>query len=329
MRKRDTAKNGAPSSNPLLRRFAIRTRTRDRLAAFPIDVAVPPINLPFPTFGGKQIWADHFVCAGWRIQRNHYTGHHRLLDPNNFRRAWGNYAHCHDFFDRYRKRKAIQPRNGHLIILVHGLGRSADAFREMEDALRGEGYETASINYPSTRQSVTEHANSLENIVSSLDQIESISFVTHSMGALVVRELLSRDGPWRDRINVQRIVMIAPPNQGSRLAARLSGLPAYRWLTGQSGQNLSPDTAARLPVPEAEFGIIAGGRGNDLGFNPLLPGDDDGFVSVEETRLDGARDFMLVRTTHGLMDDHPQTIDATISFLRDGQFLNSADSAQR
>ncbi len=329
MRKRKLAEIATQSSRPLLQRFAIRPRTRDRVAAFPADTAEAPINVPFPTFGGKQIWADQFVCAGWRIQRNHYTGHHRLLDPNNVRRAWGHYDHCRAFFDRYRKRKAIRPRNGHLIILVHGLGRSAGAFREMENALRDEGYETASINYPSTRQSVSEHADSLENIVSSLDQIETISFVTHSMGALVVRELMSRDGPWRDRMTIQRIVMIAPPNQGSRLAARLSGLPAYRWLTGQSGQNLSPDGAARLPVPDVEFGIIAGGRGNDIGFNPLLPGDDDGFVAVDETRLDGARDFLLVRTTHGLMDDHPQTIDATISFLRDGCFLNRADLDQR
>ena len=88
MRKRYIAKNERLSSRLLLRRFAIRPRTRDRLAPLPAEPAVPTINLPFPTFGGKQIWADQFVCAGWRIQRNHYTGHHRLLDPNNFRRAW-------------------------------------------------------------------------------------------------------------------------------------------------------------------------------------------------------------------------------------------------
>ena len=60
--------------------------------------------------------------------------------------------------------------------------------------------------------------------------------------------------------------------------------------------------------------------GNEIGFNPLLPGDDDGLVTVAETQLDGARDFLLVPTTHGLVDDHPQTIDATVTFLRDGRF---------
>jgi len=52
-----------------------------------------------------------------------------------------------------------------------------------------------------------------------------------------------------------------------------------------------------------------------------LPGDNDGLVTVAETALEGAQDFMLVRTTHGLVDDHPQTIDATIAFLRDGRFI--------
>ena len=280
-----------------------------------------PLNLPFPTLGGKQIWADIFIRGGWRIQRNVYSRHCRLLDRNNIRRAWGRYDQCRESFDRIQKRHPVAAQSRHVVMLVHGLGRSSGAFSLLEDTLRRNGYETANVNYPSTRLGIAAHADNLERIIESLDGVSTLSFVTHSLGALVVRDLLSRKDGWQGRIAVHRLVMIAPPNKGSQIADRLKSLPAYRWLTGESGQGLTTEAAARLPVPSVDFGIIAGGRGNTNGFNPLLPGDNDGLVTVAETALDGARDFLLVRTTHGLVDDHPQTIEATLSFLREGTFF--------
>lgn len=323
MRRRPTSPRRAPMARPFLQRLPFRPFSLSLVGNDDSNDSAKTgsrLNLPIPTLGGKQIWSDIFIHGKWRIQRNVYTGNCRLLDPNNIRRAWGTYDHCRSFFDRHRPQASKGLDNRHLVLLVHGLGRSAGAFTEMEDALRRSGYETASVNYPSTRQGIAAHADNLEQIIGSLDGVERLSFVTHSLGALVIRELLSRDHSWREHIEPHRIVMIAPPNQGSQLADRLSSLPAYQWLTGESGQELTSEAARTLPVPNIEFGIIAGGRGNELGFNPLLPGDDDGLVTVAETRLDGARDFMLVPTTHGLVDDHPQTIDATVTFLRDGRF---------
>ncbi len=280
----------------------------------------PFSNVPWPTLGGKQIWADLFIHGEWRIQRNVYTGHCRLLDRNNIRRCWGTYEHCRTVFDRQRQKRAPTARPRHIVLLIHGLGRSADAFTQMQDALRQAGFEAASVNYPSTRQGIAAHATNLEHLIDALEDVDTISFVTHSLGGLVVRDMLSRDSAWKARLRVHRIVMIGPPNQGSHLAERLRRVPGYQFLTGDSGRELSSDYASRLPIPDAEFGIIAGGRGNDIGFNPLLSGDDDGFVRVTETWLDGANDHMIVNTTHGLLDDHPITIESTISFLRDGCF---------
>jgi len=321
---RDAEREGAPRPRILdrLSRRAGGDRYQIRLID-PSRVFSPdrPINLPFPTLGGKQIWADIFIRDGWRIQRNVLSGHCRLLDRNNIRRAWGTPEQCRERFERMRRSKSDEAKNGHIVMLVHGLGRSSGAFTVLEDSLRREGYQTANVNYPSTRLGIDAHADNLEQIILSLDGVTTLSFVTHSLGGLVVRNLLARNSEWRDRIAVHRLVMIAPPNKGSQVADRLKALPAYRWLTGESGQGLTTEAAAGLPVPTVEFGIIAGGRGNANGFNPLLPGDNDGLVTVEETALDGAQDFMLVGTTHGLVDDHPQTIDATLAFLRDGQFI--------
>lgn len=46
-------------------------------------------NIPFPTLGGKMMWDDIHECSGWRIQRNSFTGHYRILNPDNIRKAWG------------------------------------------------------------------------------------------------------------------------------------------------------------------------------------------------------------------------------------------------
>lgn len=321
---RDAEREGAPRPR-ILDRIGRRNgrprRTIKLIESRRVFVADKPLNFPFPTLGGKQIWADIFIRDGWRIQHNVLSGHCRLLDRNNIRRAWGTPEQCRERFETLFRQGNAMPGNEHLVMLVHGLGRSAGAFTVLEDSLRRDGYATANVNYPSTRLGIAEHADNLERIIESLEGVTTISFVTHSLGGLVVRNLLARKGGWRDRITVHRLVMIAPPNRGSQIADRLKGLPAFRWLTGESGQGLTTEAAAVLPVPDIEFGIIAGGRGNGNGFNPLLPGDNDGLVTVAETALDGARDFMLVRTTHGLVDDHPQTIDATLAFLRSGQFI--------
>lgn len=317
-----SAANGAPVRPRMLARIGRRVARREAANVNDHLRILPTlINLPFPTLGGKQIWADVFIRCNWRIQRNVYSGHCRLLDRNNIRRAWGSYERCLQSYERLHQRNAAAAQSGHVVMLVHGLGRSAGAFTLLEDSLRREGYETANVNYPSTRLGIAAHADNLERIILSLDGVTTLSFVTHSLGALVVRDLLARNSAWREKIAVHRLVMIAPPNKGSQIADRLKTLPAYRWLTGESGQGLTTAAASRLPVPSIEFGIIAGGRGNANGFNPLLPGDNDGLVTVAETALDGARDFLLVRTTHGLVDDHPQTIEATLSFLRDGAFV--------
>ena len=75
-----------------------------------------------------------------------------------------------------------------------------------------------------------------------------------------------------------------------------------------------------LATPRGEFGIIAGGTGSDEGHNPLLEGDDDLVVSVAETRLAGARDFLVVPALHTVIMDDPTVQECTSRFLQAGYF---------
>ena len=97
----------------------------------------------------------------------------------------------------------------------------------------------------------------------------------------------------------------------------------FKLLYGQAGQQLSSDPKgfiSRLPTPEFEFAVIAGKAGSSRGFNPLVPGDDDGTVAVESTRLPGATDFISVRGGHSFLMFKPQVIEWTRRYLKHGHF---------
>ena len=96
-------------------------------------------------------------------------------------------------------------------------------------------------------------------------------------------------------------------------------MPGYTLITGACGQSVTPSGAARIPVPAAEIGILAGGTGG-FGFNPWLGEDNDGLVRVTETRLDGAEtDFRLVHSFHAVMPKNRDVVLATAAFLMTGR----------
>lgn len=279
-----------------------------------------PPNLPLRTLGGRQFWADRFVYAGWRIQQHVYSGHHRLIDPQDIRRAWGPYAAVRAAFEEIRAKQDIAPAGSHLVLLLHGLGRTSKSFPDLAAALRAAGYEVVAISYPSTRRGVAAQAAGLGEILDKLEDIEQVSFVTHSLGSFVVRKLLSQRDRFDSGVTLNRAVLIAPPSQGAALADRLQDFPPYRWIAGPAGQELTSAAAETLPPPAIPFGVIAGGCGGSQGYNPLLAGDDDGVVAVSETRLEGAADFLVVPEIHTFIANHPATIDAVLRFLETGRF---------
>ena len=59
-------------------------------------------------------------------------------------------------------------------------------------------------------------------------------------------------------------------------------------------------------------------------FNPILsqflPSPDDGKVSVEDTKLEGMDDFVIVEHSHAFIMSLEQPIKLTIRFLKSGKF---------
>ena len=56
-------------------------------------------NVESSTMGGKVFWDTITSHEGWRLQKNKLTGHCRLLDPNDVRKAWGSFSAMSDAFE--------------------------------------------------------------------------------------------------------------------------------------------------------------------------------------------------------------------------------------
>jgi pimeloyl-ACP methyl ester carboxylesterase len=290
------------------------TRRRIALAFAVLAVACLGIQL-----NRTQLWEDRQLHAGWRVQRHVVLHSCRLLDRENATRARGWGEDCAAALEEAKRVESLVPASRHLVLLLHGMGRSTFLFRDLQRDLRAAGYEAVAISYPSLTRDIAGHADQIEALLNAADDVEQVSFVTHSLGGLVVREALSREAPWRDRLALGRVVMLAPPNQGSQLAGALEALPPYHWIGGPSASEIAAGGPFAALPDGVEVAVIAGGTDDGRGFNPLLPGDNDGVVTVAETQLAGVRDSMTVNAIHTLIAAAPETIAATLNFLAYGR----------
>ena len=277
---------------------------------------------PVKTLGGMQYWGDLVWHHGWRIQRHVKTGHHRLLDPKNYRYKSGTLKECKLVLKQTSDEKKLGPMKGKAVILIHGILRSSKSFSKLSAKLNKEGFVVVGFDYPSAQVELNDQVEYLHSVIKSLEGIEEINFVVHSMGGLLVRTYLMKHKDQRDK-RLKRFVMMGVPNKGAEMADLLKSNPLFKAVFGPAGQQLVTDPKTligKLPTPDFEFGVIAGGRGNDKGFNPLIPGDDDGTVAVQSTRLPGATDFILVSAMHSFLMWQADAMTATVEYLKTGKF---------
>ncbi len=215
------------------------------------------------------------------------------------------------------------------VVLLHGLARTARAMNAMKDALQDDGYLVANVSYPSREYPIEELAPLAieEGLEQCGEDAAKVHFVTHSLGGILVRYYYAENAI--DRVG--RVVMLAPPNQGSKVADSLGGMPGFDWLNGPAGSQLGKGEGSiplSLGAPEFEFAVIAGNRSIDPLSSAILDNPDDGKVSVEDTKLEGMSDFRLVEVSHAYIMQNEEVIGLVKRFLRTGTFGELADAAE-
>jgi pimeloyl-ACP methyl ester carboxylesterase len=223
------------------------------------------------------------------------------------------------------------------VILLHGLGRTDLSMIRMENALEGRGYEVVNVGYSSTQNvgySSTQHSIeklATEELGPALEACCSephgkIHFVTHSMGGIVLRYYLES----HEIDSLGRVVMLSPPNQGSEVADWVAENQILQRILGPWPQELGtgPESVpGQLGPVDFELGIIAGNKTLNPLFSRMIPGADDGKVSVEATKVEGMTDFLVVPRSHTYIMMSDDVIAQVIYFLEQGQFRHDDPEA--
>ncbi len=208
------------------------------------------------------------------------------------------------------------------VILLHGLARSSYSFLAMETALKGIGYDVVNVDYASTEDSIEELANtSIPNAITACGTTNQIHFVTHSMGGILVRYYMKHADEKPKNLN--HVVMLGPPNKGSPVVDKLRGLPGYELWNGIAGLQLGTGPKSipnRLGPVGFSLGVIAGNQSISPLFSSIIPGDDDGKVAVESTKIAGMADHIVIDVTHTFMMNSPAVFMQVAHFLREGAF---------
>jgi pimeloyl-ACP methyl ester carboxylesterase len=212
------------------------------------------------------------------------------------------------------------------VVLLHGISRTHRSFQKMQMAVEAAGFATLNLGYASRRHALEALAEAIHPAIAQFaaDTEGQIHFAGHSMGGLLARVYIAKYRPQR----LGRVVMLGTPNGGSEIADRLKNVSLYRAWFGPAGAQLvtrrDAATNALFPPVDYPVGIIAGNRSVDPTSSLFLPKPHDGRVSVENTKLDGMADHIVIGTSHPWLPGNRLGIAQTIAFLKDGRFNRSS-----
>lgn len=208
--------------------------------------------------------------------------------------------------------------------VIHGYASPMMVMRKIDKCLIKEHFVIENYGYKSMSEDLDSIGKQLYiKIIGS--GVDTVSFVTHSMGALVVRSMLQYSLKDKNFPVIFRIVMIAPPNSGAEIADFYSSFEILKKLLGPNVRYMKTDSgsyANKLPKPyHSEVGIIVGIRGKKHGYNPFIRGDNDGLLTPQRTTLGIEKDIAFIKNEHAALTRKSVVSKLTVEFLKYGTFI--------
>jgi esterase/lipase len=210
--------------------------------------------------------------------------------------------------------------DGDYVVILHGIARSSKHMQKLAANLQQNGFDIINLSYPSTTYTIedlTEIIN--KEIAQKTIENKPIHFIGYSMGGLMVRALIHK----YNYKNLGKVVQLAPPNQGSEVADFVKNFWPYKKIFGPAGQQLITDQSAVKHLfgkVNYELGIIAGNATIDPISSAIIPGENDGKVAVERTKLEGMKDHIVVSASHTFFPSNKEVQNQTLYFLKNGNF---------
>jgi triacylglycerol lipase len=218
------------------------------------------------------------------------------------------------------------------VVLLHGLGRTSRSMQPIAGAASTHGYTVANLGYHSRSAGIHALAERVALDVETIAPDARLHFVTHSLGGILLRFAVAAGMLPCERIH--RVVMLAPPNQGSEVADLMTSRAPLRRLfqqvSGPAGIELgtgADNVIGRLPAVRFHLGVIAGSRSLNPVFSAVIDGANDGKVGVARAAVDGMHDFLVVPHSHTFLMRAPAVIRQTMHFLEHGRFERKGSAA--
>ncbi len=201
---------------------------------------------------------------------------------------------------------APAPTARELVVVLHGMGRTSRSMRPVENALKDAGFDVINVGYSSYCCSIPELGAAVRRELDAQRRPEHVRvhFVGHSLGNIIARWIIAQPEP---PAGLGRLVMLAPPNQGAKMANRFT--PVVGWLL-EPIDELRTDSSTTVRSLKTPAGVEVG----------VIAGRDDSTLNLDETHVDGETAHIVVKGNHTFIMREEQVQKLMVEFLRTGRF---------
>jgi len=216
--------------------------------------------------------------------------------------------------------RVAKDSSGETVVLIHGLARGNVAMKTMAKRLVAAGFNVQQVGYKSMGETPELVLNDVsEQINACCAKLTTpVHLVGHSLGGIMARAYLGN----HSLPNLKSVVLIGSPNKGTPI---VDAFKESWWMNVVGDVALSLNTENKgflstLKAPDYPLGVIAGVVKEGGLFSDKIPGDDDGLVPLESTKVEGMNDFIILDVGHGKMRDDETVMAQLIHYLKEGKF---------